>query len=380
MKAKKFRFGMTDPARSNSGFSALVSVATANADTGAALTTADVHKVNGTLVEFFSGQNLTSGSSGWLEEAFLSDQNRTEAIVTYESVLIEMQQMGRADISVVVPADGVVAADYPLAPLSSPKNPKAAEQTEQLAKWLLAANDEIVRDTSRRPADPAVPLTTEQKKNNLIELPFPARQEVADELVLSYSDDLRNPARTVFVLDKSGSMRGPRIESLHGILTELVDGTARTKTGAVGMRNREDITIIGTVDRPLKTTFNKSDASSKQQLKDTINGLQPGGQTAVYDALKTAFEQFDARSSDGQIPSIILMSDGASNTGMTFEDFKKFHAGLSPEARRIPVFIILYGESNNAEMEALADLTEGKTFDATKGDLAGAFKEIRGYQ
>lgn len=74
------------------------------------------------------------------------------------------------------------------------------------------------------------------------------------------------------------------------------------------------------------------------------------------------------------------MSDGASNTGMTFEDFKKFHAGLSPEARRIPVFIILYGESNNAEMEALADLTEGKTFDATKGDLAGAFKEIRGYQ
>lgn len=383
VKAKKFRFGMTDPGRSNSGFSALVSVATANADTGAALTTADVQKVSGTLVEFFAGQNLTSGSSGWLEDAFLSDPARTEAIITYESVLIQLQKSGRADIQVVVPADGVVTADYPLAALRTPKSPKAAENTDRLAKWLLEHNEEIVKDTLRRPVDPAVALDAQHQKNTLIELPFPARQDVADELVLSYGDNLRAPARTVFVLDKSGSMRGQRIQSLRSILEELVDGTARTSTGPVGLRNREEVTIIGfdgEVARPFETTFNKTDPVSKAQLQSSISNLSAGGQTAVYDALKVAYEQFGSNIPEGQIPSIVLMSDGASNVGMTFDDFKKFHEKLSPEARRIPVFIILYGESNNVEMKALADLTQGKTFDATKGDLAGAFKEIRGYQ
>lgn len=380
---KRFHFGMTDPSRSNSGFSALVSVATANADTGAALQSADMAKVQGPLRDFFKGQNLTSGSSGWLEDAFLSDPGRTDAIVTYESVLLQLKKQGKANIEVVVPADGVVTADYPLAPLKNARTGQAAERTEKLATWLGQHNGDIVKDTMRRPVDPAVPLAPEHR-NTIIEMPFPARQAVADELLMAFSDDLRAPAKTIFVLDKSGSMRGNRINSLHEILTQLVDGTARTKTGPVGMRNREDVTIIGfngEVDKPYKTTYDKANPAKTAELKNAINTLQPGGQTAVYDALKTAFEQFPANPTEGErIPSIVLMSDGASNSGMTYDDFERYHRSLSPQQRRIPVFIILYGESNNQEMKQLADLTEGKTFDATKGDLAAAFKEIRGYQ
>jgi Ca-activated chloride channel family protein len=46
----------------------------------------------------------------------------------------------------------------------------------------------------------------------------------------------------------------------------------------------------------------------------------------------------------------------------------------------VPTFAVLFGENNLAEMEALAALTGGKTFDARGSTLAGAFEDIRGYQ
>ena len=53
---------------------------------------------------------------------------------------------------------------------------------------------------------------------------------------------------------------------------------------------------------------------------------------------------------------------------------------MSPEKRSIPVFVILYGDANKAEMTELAKLTGGEVFDALNGDLESAFKEIRGFQ
>lgn len=384
VKEGKFSYGMTDPSRSNSGFSALVSVATANADTGAALQLTDMPGLQEPLQSFFEGQKMTAGSSGWLEDSFVSDPGHVDAIINYESVLLQMKKQGSTDIEVVVPADGVVTADYPLAPLAQPRSPEAAEQTSRLVEWLKEHNKDIVTDTMRRPADPAVQLLSEHQKNNLIELPFPARQSVAEDLLDTFKNELRAPGRTVFVLDKSGSMEGDRMASLHGILQDLVAGTAKTQTGPVGFHNRERITVIGfnsTVDQPVTTEFRKNDATKSKELTNAITSLKPYGQTAIYDALITAYRQFQEEPpKDGEIPSIVLMSDGGSNTGAKYQDFVEFHQTLSPEQRRIPVFVILYGEANAKEMEQVATLTGGKAFDAQGGDLGGAFKEIRGYQ
>ena len=46
----------------------------------------------------------------------------------------------------------------------------------------------------------------------------------------------------------------------------------------------------------------------------------------------------------------------------------------------MPVFVILYGDASESEMRELAELTGGEVFDALGGDLAAAFKEIRGFQ
>lgn len=328
---------MTDPGTSNSGFSALVSVATAMADTGNALTVEDVDRVTPQLRSLFEGQTLTSGSSGWLAETFRDDPARADAMVNYESVLHDLKSDG-LDVEIIVPADGVVSADYPLSALAEPAD-------------------------------------------LLIELPFPGSKDVTDRLVRAHHNELRTPGDTAFVLDTSGSMAGERLDSLQATLTSLVDGSARTSTSEVGFRDRERISLLPFSSQPGQSTtvrFSVTDPGPRGELLGAIDRLEPLGSTAIYGALIDAYDTIDV--GGDAIPSIVLMTDGEVTDGPGLGEFIAHHRSLPKDRQSIPVFVILYGEANVGEMEELADATGGEVFDALDGDLDAAFKEIRGYQ
>jgi Ca-activated chloride channel family protein len=74
------------------------------------------------------------------------------------------------------------------------------------------------------------------------------------------------------------------------------------------------------------------------------------------------------------------MTDGENTTGAKAKEFDGFYRQLPSAQREIPVFPILFGDSDKAELQHIADLTGGRLFDAQKGSLDGAFEEIRGYQ
>lgn len=369
-------FGMTDPAASNSGFSALVSVSTALADTGQALTAADIDRITPQLQGFFTGQTLTSGSSGWLTDTFLDNRSRADALISYESVLhTEAQQT--ADLSVIIPADGVVSADYPLSTLAQPAHPQARAKVAALSEWLLD-RPEIMTDTYRRPVGVTAELPPELSSQLLIELPFPATRTITDQLVAAFHNKLRPPGDTAFVLDTSGSMLGVRMDQLKQTLQELIDGS--TEEG--GFRDREQVSILPFADAPaapVSVSFSTTDPSARSQLHYTVEGLRASGATAIYSALMNSYREVDGRG-QGSLPSIVLMSDGEHTTGATFEEFREFHSTLPTNQADIPVFVILYGEANVDEMTAVAEMTGGKVFNALGGDLQAAFKEIRGYQ
>lgn len=370
-------FGMTDPSASNSGFSALVSVATALADTGQALTLADIERITPQLKGFFTGQTMTSGSSGWLTDTFLADRSRADALISYESVLHTAVQEQGADLAVIVPADGVVSADYPLSTLAKPAQPEAREKVAALSGWLLD-HPETMSDTFRRPVDVTAELPPELSSQLLIELPFPATRAITDQLVAAFHNDLRPPGDTAFVLDTSGSMTGMRLdllkEALHGIIdSDPADG---------GLRDREQVAILPFADAPaapISVSFSTSDPSARTQLNYSVAGLQATGATALYSALIDAYREVDG-AGEGSLPSIVLMSDGEATTGATLDEFREFHGTLPGNQANIPVFVILYGEANVDEMVEVSELTGGKVFDALGGDLQAAFKEIRGYQ
>ncbi|MFJ8628069.1 VWA domain-containing protein [Kitasatospora sp. NPDC093550] len=390
--AGRLTYGMADPSRSNSGFSTLVAVAAAFSKADGALAEADVQKAAPQLKQFFTGQKLTSGSSGWLAQAYSrSESGLVGALVNYESVLLSLNKTlpPQQQLTVVRPLDGVVSADYPLSLLSSAA-PDQRDAFQRLTSYLLKEDVQkrISETTLRRPATvgvaPAAGLPTDRRR----ELPFPGTRAVADGLLASYQNDLRRPSRTVYVLDTSGSMEGSRIAALKSALGRLT-GADDTR-GVRRFRNREEVTLVSFASSVKWSKTHVVPATGSQPgpqqelaaINADVQSLAASGGTAVYGSLEEAYrviERQQAAANDDRFTSIVLMTDGESNSGPTDGDFKRFHDGLPAWEKSIPVFPIRFGEAAVSQLQGIADVTGGKLFDGS-GSLDGAFEEIRGYQ
>jgi Ca-activated chloride channel family protein len=384
--AGKFTYGMTNPAASNSGFSALVAVATALSGTGSALTDSDINSVTPQLTSFFSAQKLTAGSSGWLADKFVADPSAVDGIINYESVLKELTVDGEK-LTVITPTDGVVTSDYPLTLLTSADASKKA-LFDKLTAWLTstAIQQRIVTDTHRRPGVPGIDTGTEFPSTILFETPFPNTLDVANTLIGTYLNTVRAPAQTIFVLDTSGSMEGDRLSSLQEALKNLAGADTSTSGGFAAFHNREHVTLLpfnDSVGDATSVDVPQGDTSAAlQKIRDVADGLQAGGGTAIYDALEHAYglalQQKQQR--PDTFVSIVLMTDGENRNGSTVDDFTSFYKKLGTNASTIPTFVVLFGDANVQELTGVATLTGGKVFDALNGDLASAFRDIRGYQ
>jgi Ca-activated chloride channel homolog len=363
----KLTYGMTDPLRSNSGFSALVSIASALSGAQSALTDEDVTKAAPKLKEFFKGQELTSGSSGWLADAYKRRGN-VDALLNYESVL-----KGIPGLTVIRPTDGVITADYPLSSLASATS-AARQDVRRLTDALRtdSAQRMITERTHRRPVVPSVKPAAGLDTSRRRELPFPGSESVATGLVDAYENTLRRPSRTVYVLDTSGSMKGDRLNRLKKALTDLT----------AGFREREEVTLMpfGSDVKSVRTrVISPSDPrSGLNAIREDTDALSANGSTAIYTSLEKAYQHLGT--GGDTFTSIVLMTDGENTMGAKAGEFDAFYRGLTATEQETPVFPILFGDSDQSELKHIADLTGGRLFDARTGSLDNAFEEIRGYQ
>jgi Ca-activated chloride channel family protein len=389
-EAEKFTYGMTDPSASNSGFSALVGVASALSGGGAALDPERAINVAPDLRRFFSGQTMTSGSSGWLADQFIKQSGKRgspDGLINYESVLLGLNSEGKLKepLAVVIPADGVVTADYPLTLLSGADEP-IRNAYAAVTEWLRGplAQKMIMDQTSRRPAVPGVQLDSKFGERLLVELPFPAQRSVADNLITSYLNTIRRASQTIYVLDLSGSMRGSRIEALRSALVSLAGGSG--SRGFTSFRKRETVSLVGYSDTPRRPQVFSIPADGSRKVLADIRGaardLEPGGNTATYSALRAAYKlaakQTAAR--PGAITTIVLMTDGETNRGSSVAQFRRYYRDLRPAARAVPTFTVKFGPADPTALTAVSELTGGKLFVVRGNRLTGAFKEIRAYQ
>lgn len=380
--ARTFTFGMTSPAASNSGFSALVGVTAALSDAGEALDQAQIEAATPKLKEFFSAQTLTAGSSGWLADAYIK-QGSVDGLVNYESVLLGLNASGKLKepLTLIYPTDGVVTADYPLTMLNSGTAEKKALYGK-LAAWLRTPEiqREIMTTTNRRPIVPEVRPDQRFGSASLVELPFPNRRSAADGLIGVYLNQVRRPSRTLFVLDTSGSMAGERLDALRQSVVALAGADTSVSGTFSRFRNRESVTMIPFGSSPeAPRTFNLPEQNAEPvlgEIRSYGEALQAEGGTAIFDSLRAAYEQAAATPYEG-FTSIVLMTDGENTDGSSYDDFAAYYGSLK---LKVPAFVVLFGDSDVAEMKQVAQLTGGATFDARSGSLTAAFKEIRGYQ
>ena len=381
----ELRYAMTDPASSNTGFTALIGLASALSGSGEALRPEAIDTA--ALKAFFAGQALTAGSSGWLAERYVREQDRLDGMINYESVLLGLNAGGqlREKLVLIYPGEGIVTADYPLMLLNPAQRPAYQKLVEALRDPKV--QQQIMERTLRRPAVAGVHRDPRFPNRLLVELPFPNSLEVIDRLLFSYLDEQRRPGHALFVLDVSGSMKGEGIQQLQTALLNLAGADQSLSGRFARFRGRERITLLpfSSEVQPARN-FQVDDVAAEggdmRAIRQVVTELRADGGTALFSALQRAYQLAgQAQAAEpNRYYSIVLMSDGKSNEGLSEAEFLQWQRSLPEAARNIRVFPVLFADADDQSMKRIAEATGGRTFDGRAESLSQVFKAIRGYQ
>jgi len=379
-------YGMTNPMSSNSGMSALFAVAASLAEKTENLGATQIDRQG--LKDFLSGQKLTAGSSEWLADAYVREQDRLDGLVNYEAVLLRLNagQQLKEPLAIIYPREGVISADYPLMLLAATK--QAAYDRLVGALKAPAFQSGPVARAYLRPLDPTIRHAPALSDQLVVELSFPNDLKVIDAVLASYQAELRRPATSIYLLDVSGSMRGERLAGVKaalGLLTGL--DPQGTQARLVRFQSRERVVLIPFSSAPdTPAHFSLEDDSQKAQteqaLRAYLDQLTAGGATAIYSSLTVAYDiaRQELAREPGRLVTIVLLTDGENNRGLSAAEFEHQWAELADTGEAVRTFPILFGEASSAELGRIALLTGGRAFDGRHGDLKDVFKEIRGYQ
>jgi Ca-activated chloride channel family protein len=208
---------------------------------------------------------------------------------------------------------------------------------------------------------------------------------VVDAILRGFGDVYSKPASSFFVMDVSGSMAGDRINAVQASMNRLVTGDGSLSGRFATFRAREELRITPFNHRvqPSRLFALTENAESNQvvlaQVSQFVNGMRADGGTAIYDALATTYRDAQVRAKGGErTVSIVLLTDGENQDGMTRDDFLQFVAAAGEP--RVPIYTIAYGEADLDDLGAVAKATGGTLFDARTVQLSRVMKQIRAYQ
>src|SRR5271165_6565256 len=323
-KAGRFTFGMTNPTSSNTGLTATIGLAAALAKNPDALTEDDLK--NPRLGDFFKGQSLTSGSSGWLAEVYERDQSKVDGIINYESVLLSLNAGGKLSepLTLVYPKEGIITADYPLMLLNGGKR----TEYDNLVTFLRGKDfqTKMSARTLRRPVNADAVVASSIPTRTLIELPFPGQASLISALLDNFLSDVRIPSTSRYVLDLSGSMQGERIAALKQSMLLLASNATVGSSRYEKFQNREEVGIITFSEEPSPTirfsmgSTPEENAKTRAAIAQFINPLSAGGATAIFSSVQSALVDLAQERSQGKEKryyTVVLMTDGENNRGLT---------------------------------------------------------------
>ena len=336
------------------------------------------------LIDFFKGVERVSGDEDYLSEMYLKgDYN---AMINYESSLIEinkkLKREGKEQLYLVYPVDGVAINDMPFAYINNDsKDTKTKEQFNKLQEYLRS--DEVrtkLETLGYRSWYGGVKESVDQNTFNkewgidttkyLKDMKYPSKTVITEAINL-YIEKLRKPTHVVFCLDISGSMAADGLKELKDAMNYILDYNTASRD-KLQFSDTDKITII-TFNSDVKKVYDTEYGNNTKEIIENINKLHASGGTNIYDPSIKALEILKNESNE-YTKTIILMTDGESNTGSYKELSRYYHNNKI----NIPIYSITFGLSDEAQLQEIADLTNGKIFDGKQG-LKIAFKEVRSY-
>jgi Ca-activated chloride channel family protein len=164
------------------------------------------------------------------------------------------------------------------------------------------------------------------------------------------------PVATVFVVDVSGSMEGTRIQSVQTAMLsarEFIKPETR-----VGVVEFSDVAMQ-------RLPIADFDLGQQARYAALAEDLSPGGGTAMYAGIVLGLSMLEAEvAANPDIkPSLVVLSDGETTDGLTFDEVDDVIAGLG-----IPVYTVGF-EADLDELGRLSSLVEAASIDASEQDV-----------
>lgn len=162
----------------------------------------------------------------------------------------------------------------------------------------------------------------------------------------------RQPLNLAVVLDRSGSMRGAKIEQAKQAAEMLVERL-----------RPDDIFSLVIYDSEVKTLVPPQPVGTRtESIRARIRALQPGGSTALYHGVETGGRHLAEFFNDQKINRVLLLSDGIANVGPS-SNREISSLGTSLANRGISVTTIGLGDDYNEDlMTALAEASDANYY------------------
>jgi Ca-activated chloride channel family protein len=209
---------------------------------------------------------------------------------------------------------------------------------------------------------PAQKLATEYGFNQLSDYtpffaPPPGEVLIEAQKVWKRKKDAGRPIVAVFLGDVSGSMEGVPLRNLKRALL--------TGSQFIDPENSIGLVVFNQEVKQL-LSVGKFTLNHRAMFTAAVQDMSAGGGTAMYDGIVVALKMLVAAKAKQPEckPLLIVLTDGETNAGLSFDKVRAVVAGL-----KIPIYTIGY----NAKLDLLRQISainEAASLNADEGDIA----------
>lgn len=173
----------------------------------------------------------------------------------------------------------------------------------------------------------------------------------------------RPPVNIALVLDRSGSMKGEKIQQAK-----------RAALAAIDRLRDDDIVSVVTYDTNVRVLVPSTRASDRESIRHAIEGIQADGNTALFAGVSKGAAEVRKFRDDKHVNRIILLSDGLANVGPSSPSELE-QLGQSLLKEKISVSTLGLGSGYNEDlMTSLASASSGNhVFIENADNLVGVF-------
>jgi Ca-activated chloride channel family protein len=307
-----------------------------------------------------------------------------DAFVVQEQLVIYFnRQTTSSRLVAIYPKEGTLWVDHPLVLLDTASLSPVHRQTfRRFREYLLSRQAQmLVLRSGYRPADLSISLDDPESPinpaNGVNPLEPQTTLQVPGPTVMEMVRDVwwltKRHTNVYLVVDTSGSMEeGGKLAQAQGALLTFI-GQIQGDTERVGLihfsNEAEEIFPLAEL------------GGNRQRLTDEINSLQPGGKTALLDAVYLAYQRLQELDDYERINAIVAMTDGKENfSSMPLNMLTARLREGNAEGVPVVIFCIAYGgDADLQTLEAIAQPTGGQARYGDTETISNLYKILSTY-